>query len=91
MSLFGLAFLWYFFKHQATSPRTVTFDARSGPVAPVSDQGTRALAVAKEGTYANTDQLKTEKLKEIVKTYNEFSDLKVDYTIQEFEFEKANN
>ena len=47
--------------------------------------------MAKEGTDANTDQLKTEKLKEIVKTYNEFSDLSVDYTIQEFEFEKANN
>ena len=36
--------------------RTTTFDERNGPVVPMSDRGTRALVVAKEGTGANTAQ-----------------------------------
>ena len=39
--------------HQVTLPRTAIFDARSGPIAPMWDQRTRALFVAKEGTGAN--------------------------------------
>ena len=39
---------------QTVSPRTATFHARNGPVAPVSDQGTRPSVVAKEGTGGNT-------------------------------------
>ena len=35
-------------------PRTATFDGYNGPVAPVSDRGTRVLVTAKEGTGANT-------------------------------------
>ena len=40
--------------HQTTSPRTATFDVRNGPVTSMSDRGTGALVVAKEGTVANT-------------------------------------
>ena len=35
-------------------PRTATYDLCSGPVAPVSDTGTRDLVLAKEGTGGNT-------------------------------------
>ena len=69
-----------------------TFDARNDPVAPMSNRGTRALVVAKEGTGANTAQTPdTETKVESMKIDNEFSDLSNDYTIQEFEFEKGNN
>ena len=33
--------------HQTTSPRTATFDECNGPVAPISDRGTRVLVAAK--------------------------------------------
>ena len=39
--------------HQTVLPRTATFDSLNGLVAPMSDRGTRALVVAKEGTGAN--------------------------------------
>ena len=72
--------------------RTTTFDERNGPVVPMSDRGTRALVVAKEGTGANTAQIPdTETKVEGMKIDNEFSDLSNDYTIQEFEFEKGND
>ena len=58
----------------------------------MSDCGTRALVVMKEGTGANTVQTPdTETKVEGVKIDNEFSDLSNDHTIQEFEFEKGNN
>ena len=72
--------------------RTATCDARNGPVVPMSDRGTRALVVAKEGTGANTARIPdTETKVEGIKIDNEFSDLSNDYTIQEVEFEKGNN
>ena len=81
--------------HQTILHRTATFDARNGPVSkrlPMSDRGTRALVVAKEGTGANTARTPdTETKVEGMKIDNEFSDLSNDYTIQEFEFEKGNN
>ena len=62
--------------------RTATFDARNGPVIPMSDRGTRALVVAKEGTGANTARTPgTETKVEGMKIDNEFSDLSNDYTI----------
>ena len=73
-------------------PSTAFIDARNGPVAQMSDCGTRALVVMKEGTGANTVQTPdTETKVEGVKIDNEFSDLSNDHTIQEFEFEKGNN
>ena len=58
----------------------------------MSDRGTRALVVAKEGTSANTARIPdTETEVEGMKIDNAFSDLSNDYTIQEFEFEKGNN
>ena len=55
----------------------------------MSDWGTRALFVAKEGTGANTAwSPDTETKVKGMKIDNEFSD---DYTIQEFEFEKGNS
>ena len=55
----------------------------------MSDWGTRALVVAKEGTGANTAwSPDTETKVKGMKIDNEFSD---DYTIQEFEFEKGNS
>ena len=78
--------------HQVTSPRTAIFDARSDPAAPMWEQGTRALVVAKEGTGANTaPTLDTETKIEGLKIDNESSNLSMVYTIQEFEFEKGNN
>ena len=67
-------------------------DARNDPVAQMSDWGTRALVVVKEGTGANTARTSdTENKVEGMKIDNEFSDLRNDYTIQEFEFEKGIN
>ena len=40
--------------HRAVLPMTATIDARNGPVAQMSDRGTRALVVVKERTGANT-------------------------------------
>ena len=78
--------------HQTTSPRTATFDARNGPVAPTSGRWTRALVVTKEGTGANTTRNPdTETKVEGTKIDNEFSNLSEDYNIQEFELEKGNN
>ena len=58
----------------------------------MSDRGTRASVVVKEGTGANTARTPdTETKVEGMKIDNEFSDLSNDYTIQEFEFEKGNN
>ena len=58
----------------------------------MSDRGTRALVVVKEGTGANTARTSdTENKVEGMKIDNEFSDLGNDYTIQEFEFEKGIN
>ena len=58
----------------------------------MSDRGTRALVVAKEGTGASTARTPdTETKVEGMKIDNEFSDLSIDYTIQKFEFEKGNN
>ena len=69
-----------------------TFDARNGPVAPTYDRGTRALVVTKEGTDPNTVPTPdTETKIEGMEIDNEFSDLSIDYTTQEFEFEKDNN
>ena len=71
---------------------TAIFDARNSPVVPISDRGTRALVVAKEGTGANTAQTPdTETKVDGMKIDNEFSDISNDYTIQEFEFEKGNS
>ena len=67
-------------------------DSRKGPVAQISDRGTRALVVVKEGTGVNTARTPdTETNVEGMKIDNGFSDLSNDYTIQEFEFEKGNN
>ena len=58
----------------------------------MSDPGTRASVVAKEGSGANTAQTPDTEIKvEGMKIDNEFSDLSMDYTIQEFEFEEDNN
>ena len=40
--------------HRTISPRATTFDTNNGPVAPMSDRGTRAFVVTKEGSGANT-------------------------------------
>ena len=64
--------------HQIISPRTATFDGKNGPVAPMSDWGTRVLVAAKEGTGANTARTPD-------------TDLSQDYNVQEFDFEKGNN
>ena len=78
--------------HRTVLPRTATIDARIGPIAQISDRGTRALVVVKEGTDANTARTpKTETKVEGMKIDNEFSDLSNHYNIQEFEFEKGNN
>ena len=69
-----------------------TINARNGPVAQMSDRGTRALVVMKECTGANTARTPDAETKvEGMKIDNEFFDLSNDYTIQEFEFEKGNN
>ena len=58
----------------------------------MSDRGTSALVVVKEGTGANTARTPdTETKVEGMKIDNEFSDLSNDYTIQKFEFEKGIN
>ena len=58
----------------------------------MSDRGTRALVVAKEGTGSDTVRTPdTETKVEGMKIDNEFSYLSNDYTIQELEFEKGNN
>ena len=62
-----------------------TIDARNGPIAQISDRGTRALVVAKEGTDANTGRTKLEGMK----IDNEFSDLKKGNNYPYFE--KGNN
>ena len=54
----------------------------------MSERGTRALVMVKEGTGAIL--LETETKVEGMKIDNEFSDLSNDYTIQEFEFQKGN-
>ena len=78
--------------HRTVLPRTATIDAHIGPVAQISDRGTRALVVVKEGTDANTARTpNTEAKVEGMKIDNEFSDLSNHYNIQEFEFEKGNN
>ena len=78
--------------HQTVLPRTATTDARNGPVAQMSDRGTRASVAVKEGTGANTARTPdTETKVEGMKIDNEFSDLSNDYTIQKFEFEKGIN
>ena len=67
-------------------------DERNGAVAQMSDRGTRALVVVKEGTGANTARTWDPESKvKGMKIDNEFSDLSNDYTIQEFEVEKAHN
>ena len=77
---------------QTNLHRTATFDARNGPVVPMSNRGTCALVVVKEGTGANTARVPdTETKVEGMKIDNEFSDLSNYYTIQEFEFENGNN
>ena len=69
-----------------------TINARNGPVAQMSDRGTRALVLVKEGTGANTARTPDAETKvEGMKIDNEFSDLSNDYTIHEFEFKKGNN
>ena len=78
--------------HQTVLPRTATTDARNGPVAQMSDRGTRASVAVKEGTGANTARTPdTETKVEGMKIDNKFSDLSNAYTIQEFEFEKGIN
>ena len=78
--------------HRTILPRTATIDSRNGPVAQISDRGTRALVAVKEGTSANTAGTPdTETKVEGMEINNEFSNLSNDYTIQEFEFEKGNN
>ena len=58
----------------------------------MSDRETRASAVVKEGTGANTSRNSgTETKVDSMNIDNEFSDLSNDYTIQEFEFEKGIN
>ena len=58
----------------------------------MSDRGTRALVMAKEGTGSDTVRTPdTETKVEGMKIDNEFSYLSNDYTIQELEFEKGNN
>ena len=78
--------------HGAILPRTATIDAHNGPVAQMSDRGTRASVAVKECTGANTARTPdTETKVEGMKIDNEFSDLSNDYTIQKFEFEKGIN
>ena len=78
--------------HRTVLPRTATIDAHNGPVAEMSDRGTRASFAVKEGTGANTARTPdTETKVEGMKIDNEFSDLSNDYTIQKFEFEKGIN
>ena len=71
--------------HQTVLPRMATIDARNGPIAQISDRGTRALVVVKEGTDANTGRTKLEGMK----IDNEFSDLKKGNNYPYFE--KGNN
>ena len=71
--------------HQTVLPRMATIDARNGPIAQISDRGTRALVVVKEGTNANTGRTKLEGMK----IDNEFSDLKKGNNYPYFE--KGNN
>ena len=53
----------------------------NGPVDSISDRGTSALVVAKEGTGANTKPISdTETKVEGMKIDNEFCDLSMDYT-----------
>ena len=78
--------------HRVVLPRTATIDFHNGPVAQMSDRGTRALVEVKEVTGAKTARTSdTENKVEGMKIDNEFSDLSNDYTIQEFEFEKGIN
>ena len=49
--------------HRTILPRMATIDAHNGPVAQMSNRGTRALVVVKEGISANTGELQTQKLK----------------------------
>lgn len=69
-----------------------TFDVCNSPVAPISHWGTHGLVVAKERTVANTLQTPDTKTKvEDVDIDDEFSDLSMNYTTQEFEFQKDDN
>ena len=78
--------------HRTALPRTATIDSQNGPVAQMSDPGTRASAAVKEGTGANTARTPdTETKVEGMKIDDEFSDLSNYYTIQKFEFEKGIN
>ena len=78
--------------HRTVLHRTATIDAHNGPVAQMSDRGTRALVAVKECTGANTARTPdTETKVEGMKIDNEFSDFSNDYTIQKFEFEKGIN
>ena len=78
--------------HQTTLPRMATMDARNDPVVQMSDRGTRALVMVKEGTGANTTRTPdTETKLEGMKIDYEFSDLSNDYIIHELDFEKGNN
>ena len=71
--------------HLTILPRTATFDLHNGPVAQMSDRGTRTFVVAKEETGTNTARTPdTETKVEGIKTDNELSDLSNDYAIQEF-------
>ena len=70
--------------HRVVLPRTATIDFHNGPVAQMSDRGTRALVEVKEVTGAKTARTSdTENKVEGMKIDNEFSDLSNDYTIQE--------
>ena len=64
----------------------------SGPVAAISDRRIYSLVVAKEGTDANTVPTPDRETKvEVMNIDNEFSDLSMDDTTQEFEFVRGNN
>ena len=78
--------------HRTVLPGTATIDGHNGPVAQMSDRGTRASVAVKEGSGANTARTPdTETRVEGMKIDNEFSDLSNDYTIQKFEFAKGIN
>ena len=49
--------------HQITSSRTASFDSRNGPVAPISDWGTRVSVLTKDGTGANSTRTPNTELK----------------------------
>ena len=69
--------------HHIASPGMATFDACNGPVATISNLGTRDLVAAKESTDENTVPiLDTDTNVEGVKIDNEFSDLSMDCTTQ---------